>query len=56
MPLPEITERLVGAYRAEGLTVAIVESSPLMARIEVASDGQLCEVEGGPDWDRYLDG
>ena len=45
LPLDEITNRLVDAYRAEGCTVAIIESSPLMARIEVTTDGRLCEVD-----------
>jgi hypothetical protein len=45
LPLQEITDRLASAYRAEGFTVALVESTPLMARIEVTVEGEVCEVD-----------
>jgi len=45
LPLDEIADRLTAAYRAEGFAVTVVESSPLMARLEVTADGELCEVD-----------
>lgn len=45
LPLPQITNRLADAYRAVGLVVTIVESTPRMARMEVSDGIRLCEVD-----------
>jgi Nucleotidyl transferase AbiEii toxin, Type IV TA system len=45
LPLGAITDRLAYAYRAEGFTVAVVESSALMARLEVTTGDEMCEVD-----------
>jgi hypothetical protein len=45
LPFNEITDRLADAYRDAGFTAEVIESSPLMARIEVSTGGRLCEVD-----------
>jgi hypothetical protein len=45
LPLPQITDRLAGAYRAAGFEVTLIESTPRMARMEVQDRTQVCEVD-----------
>jgi hypothetical protein len=45
LPLPQIADRLAQAYRDAGLAVALVESTPRMARVEVRDHSQVCEID-----------
>jgi hypothetical protein len=45
LPLPQIADRLAGAYRAAGFEVTVVETTPRMARMEVQDQTRVCEVD-----------
>jgi hypothetical protein len=45
LSLPQITNRLAHAYQDAGFTVTLIESTPRMARLEVRSNGQVCEID-----------
>jgi hypothetical protein len=45
LPLPQITDRLAQAYQDAGFVVALIESTPRMARLEVRSEGHICEID-----------
>jgi hypothetical protein len=56
LPLPEVVDRLVGAYERAGFTADIVEATPRMARMIVTTASGTCEVDllkeaiGPPAW------
>jgi hypothetical protein len=45
LPLQQIANRLAQAYQDAGFTVTLIESTPRMARLEVRSNGQVCEID-----------
>ena len=45
LPLPQIVAQLADAYRAEGLTVAVIEVTRRMARMDVHAGTRMCEVD-----------
>lgn len=45
IPMPTIVDRLSATFRDAGLTVAVVEIAPRMARLTVSAETQSCEVD-----------
>lgn len=45
LPMAEITDRLAHVLQGAGYGVTVVEVAPLMARLEIVSGGQMCEVD-----------
>ena len=45
LPLPQIADRLAQSYRDAGCTATVIESTPRMARLEIRSNGQVCEID-----------
>jgi hypothetical protein len=43
--MAEIADRLAHVFREPGCEVTVVEAVPLMARLEIVSDGQVCEID-----------
>jgi hypothetical protein len=45
IPMAEVTDRLAQVFRESGCEVAVIEVAPLMARLEITSDGRVCEID-----------
>jgi hypothetical protein len=44
LPMDQVTDRLAQVFRGAGCETAVIEVAPLMARLEITCDGQVCEV------------
>ena len=45
LPMIDVTDRLAQVFRKAGCEVTVVEVAPLMARLAISSDGQVCEID-----------
>src|SRR5690606_36776775 len=45
LPMAEVAGRLAEVLREAGCGVTVVDVAPLMARMEVVTDGQVCEID-----------